>query len=271
MAAGALGRLARLGLRPLPAEHRLAHDARPPPLLAAPAERVADRPRLRPGSAPRRRVLERRAHLARDRGRLAAAPHARCGGSRQPPDAGCRRSAGAGCSDASRRTGSADAAPAVARRDRRLRGRTQLAARHDPPRLADRADGRRVRRAGRAVAGDVSVAAGVHDRGQGPARRRTIRPRGAAAARRPADQPQSRRRGNRRAAVAERVPDRARRRNRSRPTRPTSSGRRPIWRRRASRRRSSCTAPTDGSSAASSSTCRSTRSPTSGRPAAAGR
>ena len=75
-------------------------------------------------------------------------------------------------------------------------------------------DGRRVCRAGRAVAGHVSVAAGVHDRGQGSAGRGTIRPRRGAAARRPADQPQSRRRGNRRAAVAERVPDRARRRNR---------------------------------------------------------
>ena len=36
------------------------------------ASRIATR--LRPDSAPRRRVLERRARLARDRGRLAAAP-----------------------------------------------------------------------------------------------------------------------------------------------------------------------------------------------------
>ncbi len=208
-------RIARLGVRPLPAEHRLAHDARPAPLLAAPAERVAHRDRLRPDSAPRRRVLERRAHAARDRGGLAAAPQRDAAARPRPaawiagalplPDAATRIAGPA----------AADAAPARARRDRRrARSRSAGRAGTDPPRLADGEDGRDLRRAGRAVAGHVSVAAGVHDRGQGSAGRRTVWPGGAAAARRPADEPESRRRGNRRAAVAERIPDRAGRRNR---------------------------------------------------------
>ncbi len=194
-------RVARLGVRPLPPEHRVADDPRPAPLLDAPAERVAHRDRLRPDPASRRGVLERCARAADYRGGVAAAPQ--CDTARRPRRRMDRGRAGRCRSrDTDRRSGADDPSVPRARGDRRVRAGARLASGTDASCLADGDDRRDLHRARRAVAGHVSLAARVHDRGEGSADRRTVWPGRAAAPRRPSNEPESRRRGNRRAALA---------------------------------------------------------------------